>query len=238
MNRRQLPALVLPLVAALIFVSLPEAYNHKIRNSLSQQALGIKRLFTKPKHAPHGLEDPLKTFFKQKERALLEAEKSAGSLTPFFTIDPKEEPEYLVAEVLFRIPSKFNSLVWVNKGSLHSPLIKKNSPVLAGDSLVGVIDYVGPKASCVRLITDSGLCPAVRVQRGAIDRGLFFALSQLQEAVDDGAFHFKDDEEKTKLLWTLHHLKEQLKPQGSTLFFSQGHTSRLLTAPSFKRQRL
>lgn len=77
-------------------------------------------------------------------------------------------PSALPARVIFRSPSSWNSSLWINIGkSDHSSLIK-NSPVVVGSSIVGVIDYVGNHQSRVRLITDSGLAPSVRVSRGHI----------------------------------------------------------------------
>ncbi len=77
----------------------------------------------------------------------------------------------LPAQVIYRDPSSWSSSLWVNVGeesnrALNCPIIAKNSPVLADGALVGVVDYVGEKQSRIRLITDSGLSPAVRVSRG------------------------------------------------------------------------
>lgn len=88
------------------------------------------------------------------------------------TQDIKEPSvDALAARIIFRSPSTWNSSMWINVGEesnegYAAPLIAKNSPVLIGDSVVGVVDYVGKKQSRVRLITDSGLVPSVRVARG------------------------------------------------------------------------
>jgi cell shape-determining protein MreC len=75
------------------------------------------------------------------------------------------------AQVIYRDPTSWSSTIWVNIGEDENlkrgkPLIAINSPVVDGDALVGVIDYVGKTQSRVRLITDSGLSPAVRAVRG------------------------------------------------------------------------
>lgn len=75
------------------------------------------------------------------------------------------------AKVIFRDPSFWNSSLWVNVGEqdnkrLDYLVIAKDSPVLVGTSIVGVIDYVGERQSRVRLITDPGLHPSVRALRG------------------------------------------------------------------------
>lgn len=74
------------------------------------------------------------------------------------------------ARVIFRSTSSWYSSLWINVGEIDNQkiskkIIVKNSPVLLGDSVVGVIDYVGLRQSRVRLITDSGLTPSVRAVR-------------------------------------------------------------------------
>ncbi len=72
--------------------------------------------------------------------------------------------------VIYRSPASWSSSLWIDVGTstnetLGSTVVAKNSPVLVGTSIVGVIDYVGHKQSRVRLITDSGLTPSVRALR-------------------------------------------------------------------------
>src|SRR5258708_1966782 len=62
--------------------------------------------------------------------------------------------------------------------ALGNAIIAKNSPVVLGASLVGVVDFVGKKQSRIRLITDSGLSPSVRAVRGAIQNRELAALLQ------------------------------------------------------------
>lgn len=78
----------------------------------------------------------------------------------------------LPGRVIFRSPSSWYSSLWINVGDADNDdakdkIVAKNSPVMLGESLVGVIDYVGLHQSRVRLITDSGLSPSVRAIRGA-----------------------------------------------------------------------
>ena len=85
------------------------------------------------------------------------------------------------AQVIFRSPATWNSSLWINAGSqvnedLGREVIAKNSPVVVGTAVVGVIDYVGKKQSRVRLITDSGLTPSVRVMR--FDNGKVWYLAK------------------------------------------------------------
>lgn len=76
------------------------------------------------------------------------------------------------AKVIYRDPGSWSSTLWLNVGREDNPpegpeIVAKNSPVVLGDAVIGVVDYVGDHRCCVRLITDSGLAPSVRVSRGA-----------------------------------------------------------------------
>ena len=92
------------------------------------------------------------------------------------------------ARVIFRSPAAWNSSLWINVGqvqneSLGYELVAKNSPVVIGTALVGVVDYVGKKQSRVRLITDSGLTPSVRALRnsslGGASQNIYLAKGEL-----------------------------------------------------------
>ena len=77
----------------------------------------------------------------------------------------------LPAKVIYREPASWSSSVWINIGEkanqkLGKTVVAKNSPVLVGKSIVGVVEHVGSSQSRVRLITDSGLVPSVRALRG------------------------------------------------------------------------
>lgn len=85
----------------------------------------------------------------------------------------EKELESVPAQVIFRSRLSWNSSLWLNVGEAENQLlgrtvIAKDSPVVVGTSVVGVIDYVGKKQSRMRLITDSGLTPSVRAVRGSI----------------------------------------------------------------------
>ncbi len=76
----------------------------------------------------------------------------------------------LPARVIFREPGSWNSSLWINLGErdnhlLEKQVVAKNSPVVVGEALVGVVEYVGERKSRVRLITDPGLNPSVRALR-------------------------------------------------------------------------
>ncbi|MEI8365871.1 MAG: rod shape-determining protein MreC [Parachlamydiaceae bacterium] len=84
--------------------------------------------------------------------------------------------EMVPAQIIFRSQSSWGSSFWINVGTATNDMlgihtIAKNSPVLVGTAVVGVIDYVGKKQARVRLITDSELTPAVRVARPDSEEG-------------------------------------------------------------------
>lgn len=77
----------------------------------------------------------------------------------------------LPAKVVFREPTSWSSFLWLNVGerdnlALKKKVVAKNSPVVLGSSLVGVVEEVGFKRCKVRLITDAHLVPSVRAVRG------------------------------------------------------------------------
>lgn len=86
------------------------------------------------------------------------------------------------AKVLYRPPNTWGSSLWIDVGEKHNndynePIIQRNSPVVIGHHVIGVIDYVGNSTSRVRLITDSGLTPSVRASRGLSQK------NQIKEAI-------------------------------------------------------
>jgi len=66
------------------------------------------------------------------------------------------------AEVIYREAANWNATVWINLGEKE---VAVNSPVLKGENLIGLVEYVGKHRSRVRLLTDSSLIPSVRVAR-------------------------------------------------------------------------
>lgn len=88
-----------------------------------------------------------------------------------FSVRRREElerliPNYLPAvmgRVIFRESLSWTSTFWINVGKDQK--VEKQSPVVLGNRLVGVIDYVGSHRSRVRLITDGSVTPSVRAFR-------------------------------------------------------------------------
>jgi cell shape-determining protein MreC len=89
------------------------------------------------------------------------------------------------ARVIYRSPASWNSSFWINIGTddnqlLEEKVIAKNSPVLFGNSVIGIVDYAGKEQCRVRLITDSGLTPSVRVKREIGENSYFLAKGELR----------------------------------------------------------
>lgn len=125
------------------------------------------------------------------------------------------------AEVIYRDPSSWSSSLWINVGEddnkvLGKQVIAKNSPVVSGFSLVGVVDYVGKKQARVRLISDSGLSPAVRAARGLAQK------DEIASKVDCIVEHLQGLPGKEALLQDLKSLKTQLESRSEEHYLAKG----------------
>jgi rod shape-determining protein MreC len=95
-------------------------------------------------------------------RSELESLQNGLSVAPM----PSDFPLKVVpARVIMRSPTSWSSTIWISLKSDTDRVIQKNSPVLAGTSLVGVVEEVGAHSARVRLITDTHLIPSVRAKR-------------------------------------------------------------------------
>lgn len=89
----------------------------------------------------------------------------------------------LIGKVIFRESASWTSAFWINIGEatnrhLGKTVVGKNSPVVVGATVAGVIEYVGENRSRVRLITDGSVVPSVR----ALRKNHYFAKGELQGA--------------------------------------------------------
>lgn len=96
-----------------------------------------------------------------------------------------KELQSVPAQVIFRSSGSWNTVMWINVGEQHNTqlekqVIAKNSPVVVGTTVVGVIDYVGNKQSRVRLITDPSLTPSVRAIREIDGKTWYLAKGELK----------------------------------------------------------
>jgi len=125
------------------------------------------------------------------------------------------------AQVIYRDPSSWSSTLWISVGeenneALGETIIARNSPVVLGDSLIGVIDFVGKRQSRVRLITDSGLTPSVRVCRGSSQN------REIARSIESLAIKLKDREDLSEFLKPLQEFSEKLKKDSNDLFLAKG----------------
>ncbi len=134
----------------------------------------------------------------------------------------------LLAKVVFREPSSWSSAFWINLGEKHNEnlgkkIIAKNSPVLFGTSIVGVVEYVGSVQSRVRLITDSSLNPSVRVVRGnQQNRYLMEHLQPLLFALEAREDLFSSEQEEAAVTEALRRFKSVLAQQDGNVYLAKG----------------
>lgn len=156
------------------------------------------------------------TDFQNQTQANLKADHHANELKALFQM----QLESVAARVIYRSAATWSSSLWIDVGkednsALGSDLIAKNSPVVVGGSVVGIIDYVGAHQSRVRLITDSGLNPSVRVARGAPKTRL------LNENIDSLLYLLTGQDKYRHLIKELKVLREQ-QVQSAPLYLAKG----------------
>lgn len=133
----------------------------------------------------------------------------------------------LPARVVFREPTSWSSSLWLNVGendnaALGKLIVAKNSPVLSGNALVGLVEYVDKKRCRVRLISDSGLIPSVRVLRGkSQDLEMLQHLESLLTRINTRDDLFSDEQEKKNAVQFAEKIKEKLTHE-EDLFLAKG----------------
>jgi cell shape-determining protein MreC len=128
------------------------------------------------------------------------------------------------AQVVFREPCSWSSSVWINVGekqnrALGKQVVAKNSPVLVGATIVGVIEYVGDSSSRVRLVTDSRLTSAVRAVRGGEQN------RYLLEHLDPLLFALEVREDLKGLASQLAQVRQMLDPEAKENYLAKGELS-------------
>lgn len=140
----------------------------------------------------------------------------------------ESEHQALPAKVVYREPITWSSSLWINVGESDNErlgrfIVGKNSPVVMGESLIGLVDYVGKTHSRIRLITDAGLTPSVRVQRGSSqDRFLLQILQAFQGHLNRRADLFETAEEKEFFSANLHELMLRLIEKRADIYLAKG----------------
>ena len=138
------------------------------------------------------------------------------------------ELQSLPAKVIFRDPTSWSSCVWINVGQeandqLGRLIVSQNSPVVWGDSLIGVVEYVGKKHSRIRLITDSGLVPSVRAIRGsAQDRYLMKMAYSLLERVHSHENLFSSEKQKENFINLISEMILNLSKNNKEWYLAKG----------------
>lgn len=125
------------------------------------------------------------------------------------------------AKVIFRDPASWSSSFWVNVGErtnrmLGRKVVAKNSPVVIGSAVVGMVEYISENRSRVRLISDSGVVPSVRTIRG-MEQNRF--LLEHVEALLLALEHRNDLPESVQ---TLNSLKEVLSRPEESFYLAKG----------------
>ena len=134
----------------------------------------------------------------------------------------------LPAKVIFREPASWSSFLWLDVGEQNNRAMKrvivaKNSPVVVGTSLVGVVEEVGERKCKVRLITDAGLVPSVRAIRGKEqNRFLLEYLEGLILGLNTRPDLFVSQEEARVGIAWLGRMKEQLKNSAEDHYLAKG----------------
>lgn len=140
----------------------------------------------------------------------------------------KRRLETIPARVIYRASSSWNSFLWIDVGlstneALGREIVAKNSPIVVGNSLVGVIDYVGKHQARVRLITDGELFPAVRSVRGHPQAmRLVETINVLLDNLNEHESLFATAEEKNFLFQQLEKLQIALTEKQETLYLVKG----------------
>lgn len=95
--------------------------------------------------------------------------------------------ESLPARVLFLFPSRFSRAFWIDVGeetnrALGKSIVAVGSPVIVGNTLVGIVEILGSKESRVKHVRDPSFVVAAQSQRGE----RFLTKGILEGSFDDG----------------------------------------------------
>ncbi|MDP1880079.1 MAG: rod shape-determining protein MreC [Parachlamydiaceae bacterium] len=143
------------------------------------------------------------------------------------------------ARVIFRTFDTWNHFFWINIGETFNenqtePLIGKNSPVVIGRSIVGVVDFVGKTQSRVRLISDPQLKISVRAARGGendlrLKDSVDYVLEYLERRNQSPLL----TDSQIELNQSLAQLQEQLYAPKKTKYLAKGE---MQGCPSFAKR--
>jgi rod shape-determining protein MreC len=223
-----------------LLLSLPVAVSTRLRSSLvsvfaplwkRSSILAPRDLAQEEAYAALALENAQLKSQVQRLIELLEFEERAVEL----------QQVAVPARIIYRLPNTWNSTCWLDVGEADNEargriIIAINSPVVVGNSLIGIIDEVKRHQCRMRLITDPGFTPSVRAARGEPQR------QQLLEHLDALASGLAQDgallpagKHREILLETLLDVREALVAQRPTWLLAKGelHGS---SSPLWRRQ--
>lgn len=132
------------------------------------------------------------------------------------------------AKVIYRDPVSWSSFVWLDVGNgqnraLKESVIAKNSPVVIGNVVVGVVEEVAEKQCKVRLITDSNLFPAVRsIRGGRQDQFLLEQIEGLLQLLQTRKELFSSSEEERFVSSSLQKIVLQLEASEAASYLAKG----------------
>ena len=125
----------------------------------------------------------------------------------------------LPAKVVYREPCSWSSFLWINVGSRQNKnlgciVVAKNSPVVVGNTLIGVVEEVEESKAKVRLVTDHRLVPAVRCVRGKKQNHLLLQqIENLVETVQRRPDLFSSEEESFMALKKIHEMASKVQEE-------------------------
>jgi len=221
MKKQKIVPFFLPFLLVLILLSMPYEFNQAMQKkgasfvaffSWKQESLPV---CTK--------QNELHSYLQGVEKKHAEEIESAKKV-----LENLLEAKVLIGHVVFRSLESYNSTFWIDVGKKDvdahgEPFVEKYSPVLSGDCLVGVVDYVGEKASLVRLITDSSLSVSVRAMRGKmVTEHCLKELQDMKELAIENETVFSDEEERDLFIYNIEQLKKLLEKEKETHFLAKG----------------
>lgn len=132
------------------------------------------------------------------------------------------------AKVIYREPASWSSFVWLNIGekqnrALKEKVIAKNSPVVMGNVLVGLVEEVGEKQCKVRLLTDANLFPSVRSTRGGQQDQFFLEqIDGILQLLQTRRDLFASQEEERLVFTSLQKILRRLENSDATSYLAKG----------------
>lgn len=133
--------------------------------------------------------------------------------------------EAIVGHIIFREIQSWSSSFWVDIGDkinrhLGKTIVGKNSPVVVGNSVIGLVEYVDEHRSRIRLITDPSIILSVRSIRDQKDEML--PITQIHEIIQK-LYSFREDNPFLAPSYDLlQHLLEKIELHNNTLFLAKG----------------